>query len=67
MNNSRSLEKLKQLVREIPVLCYHDPKKDFVLMVDVNSQRFRTCILQGNQPIVYPCRALTDSQETMLK
>lgn len=60
---TKSFEKLKELVTETPLLRYYNPKKDLVLTVDASSKGLGACILQENQPIAYGSRALTDSQQ----
>ena len=62
--HGRSLEQVKKLISEAPVLKYFDPKEetDLELQCDASEKGLGACLMQGGQPIGYASRAMTPTE-----
>ena len=58
----RAIEKMKILVSEASVLCFHDRAREITVQCDASQTGLGAALLQGGQPLVFASRALTDTE-----
>lgn len=58
-----SLQQVKKILSEAPVLNYFDTSKDTVLQCDASKSGLGACLLQDGHPIAYASRSLTKTEE----
>ena len=59
----KAIDTLKQLLTKAPVLSYYDINKDIVVTADASKDGIGAALLQGNHPVAFASRALTQSEQ----
>ena len=59
----KSIQTLKKMCTNVPVLAYFDETKPIVLTVDSNSKVLGATIVQVGKPIAYASSALSETQQ----
>ena len=54
------IDKLKQVLINIPVLQYFNPDKSITIQTDALQNRIGSCLLQEGHPVIYASRALRE-------
>ena len=54
---------MKKEISSAPVLAYHNPKKQTNLQTDASIKGIVACLLQGDKPVYFASKALTDAQK----
>ena len=50
-------------ISSVPVLTYHNPKKQTTLQTDAHVKGLGACLLQDDRPVYFAGKALTDAQK----
>ena len=61
--HKRSLENIKEIITQDPVLKYYDVKREVVVQVDASSHGLGACLMQDGQPVAYASRALNETEK----
>ena len=59
---TRAFEKVKEIIRQSPVLCYFDPKETLTLEVDASKFGLGACLMQPGRPIAFASKSLTQAE-----
>lgn len=59
-----AFEKIKHTLTNLPLLRYYDVNAEVTVSVDSSSVAMGAVLLQGDQPVYYASKALTDTQQT---
>ena len=62
-NEQKAFEEIKTLISNAPLLSYFNPVETVEILIDASSSGLGVCLTQGNQPIQYASRALTETEK----
>ena len=62
-NEQKAFEEIKTLISNAPLLSYFNPVETVEILVGASSSALGVCLMQGNQPIQYASRALTETEK----
>ena len=62
LDSRESVEKIKKLVSQAPVLAYYDPKAELVLQCDASNKGLGAVLLQNSRPVAYKSRPLSETE-----
>jgi len=60
--HNQSLQEVKKMLTQAPVLKYFDPSKQTTLQCDASKDGLGVCLLQEGHPVAYASRALTPTE-----
>lgn len=61
-HHREAFHRIKNKLKESPVLSFFDPNKPITVSVDASQNGLGACLLQDNRPVCYASKALTNSQ-----
>ena len=60
-NERKAFEEIKTLISYAPLLKYFNPVETVEIHVDASSSGLGACLMQGNEPVRFASRALTET------
>ena len=61
--HQEAFNQMKKEIVRAPILTYYKSKKETVLQTDASTKGLGTCLLQGQRPVYFMSKALTEAQQ----
>ena len=62
-NEQQAFDEIKALISSAPLLKYFNPDLPVEIQTDASSSALGACLVQGDQPVQYASRALTETEK----